>query len=113
METQETLIFRCLHKATGLDAGDFARVLDVSRGHIYNVLGGSQQPSARTMREAVMVCQDMHGFADGLLSDFRALPDGKTLTLKITSPAQEPVIGRFLARLTQEEWDRVVIQRPE
>lgn len=105
--TQETLAFRAMHMSTGLDAATCGEMLGVSRGYVYNVLGGSQQPSPRVMRESALLCQDIQGAADGLFSDFRALPDGQSMSITIRDDANLIVVGRFLSRLTAEERGRV------
>lgn len=106
-DTQETIAFRAMHMSTGLDAATCGEMLGVSRGYVYNVLGGSQQPSPRVMRESALLCQDIQGAADGLMSDFRALPEGQSMSVKIHGDAQMVVVGRFLSMLSPEERARV------
>ena len=106
-DTQETISFRAMHMSTGLDAATCGEMLGVSRGYVYNVLGGSQQPSPRVMRESALLCQDIQGAADGLMSDFRALPEGQSMSITIRDDANLIVVGRFLSRLTAEERARV------
>ena len=106
-DTQETLAFRAMYMSTGLDAATCGEMLGVSRGYVYNVLGGSQQPSPRVMRESALLCQDIQGAADGLMSDFRALPEGQSMSIIIRDDVQMVVAGRFLAMLSPEERARV------
>ena len=54
-----------------------------------------------------VLCQDIQGFADGLMSDYRALPEGQSMSVKIRGNAQMVVVRRFLATLSPEEQGRV------
>lgn len=104
---QETIAFRAMHMSTGLDAATCGEMLGVSRGYVYNVINGSYKPSPRALNGIAVLCQDIQGAADNLLSDFRALPDGQSMSVTIRGNAQMVVVGRFLSMLSPEERERV------
>ena len=93
--------------STGLDAATCGEMLGVSRGYVYNVINGSYKPSPGALNGVAVLCQDIQGFADGLMSDYRALPEGQSMSVKIRGNAQMVVVGRFLATLSPEERGRV------
>lgn len=106
-DTQETIAFRAMHMSTGLDAATCGEMLGVSRGYVYNVANGSYKPSPGALNGVAVLCQDIQGAADGLMSDFRALPEGQSMSITIRDDANLIVVGRFLSRLTAEERARV------
>ena len=106
-DAQKNIAFTAMHKSSGLDAATCGEMLGVSRGYVYNVANGSYKPSPGALNGVALLCQDIQGFADGLMSDYRALPEGQSMTIIIRDDVQMVVAGRFLAMLSPEERTRV------